>query len=218
MLISSLPFPPAGLELVIKQMFNHVMQAEAGIYEGGASLAQISHLRDVARRSDSTWIAEVGFNVGYSTLAFLESSPETKVVSFELDLRPCVKLAKEFIDERYPGRHELVVGDSQVTVPEFADAERAGPQGFDLVFIDGSHLYNVAANDIANTSRIAAYRATVVVDDLTPWYLWGAGPTRAWHEAVDAGRIEPLEYLVDGRLVDHIEGPADRAWAVGRFR
>lgn len=218
MLISSLPFAPAGLELVIKQAFRHVMQAEAGIYEGGASLAQISHLRDVARRSDSTWIAEIGFNVGYSTIGFLESSPETKVVSFELDLRPCVKLAKEFIDERYPGRHELVIGDSQVTVPEFADADRSGPIGFDLVFIDGSHMYEVAANDIDNIRRIAAHRATVVMDDLTPWYLWGAGPTRAWHEAVEAGKIEPLEYIVDGRIVSHIEGPADRAWAVGRFR
>lgn len=218
MLISSLPFAPAGLELVIKQAFHHVMQAEAGIYEGGASLAQISHLRDVARRSDSTWIAEIGFNVGYSTIGFLESSPETKVVSFELDLRPCVKLAKEFIDQRYPGRHELVVGDSQVTVPEFADAEKAGQFGFDLVFIDGSHMYEVAANDIDNIRRIAAHRATVVMDDLTPWYLWGAGPTRAWHEAVETGKIEPLEYIVDGRIVSRIEGPADRAWAVGRFR
>ena len=218
MLISSIPFAPAGLELVIKQMFNHVMQAEAGIYEGGASLAQISHLRDVARRSGSTWIAEIGFNVGYSTLAFLESSADAKVVSFELDLRPCVRLAKEFIDERYPGRHELVVGDSQVTVPAFADAGRAGAQGFDLIFIDGSHMYDVVSNDLRNCRRIGAHRATVVLDDLTPWYLWGAGPTRAWHEAVESGLVESLEYVVDGRIVDHIEGPADRAWAVGRFR
>ncbi|WP_051450515.1 class I SAM-dependent methyltransferase [Actinospica robiniae] len=218
MAVYTLSPAPARLELVVKHMFNHVMQAEAGIYEGGASLAQIEHLRDVARRSGSTWIAEIGFNVGYSTIGFLESSPEARVVSFELDLRPCVKLAKEFIDERYPGRHELVVGDSQVTVPEFAEACRAGSQGFDLVFIDGSHMYDVAANDIRNSARIAAQQATVVVDDLTPWYLWGAGPTRAWQEAVDSERIEALEYVVDGRIVDRIEGPADRAWAVGRFR
>lgn len=70
-------------------------------------------------------------------------------MSFELDRRRSVELAKEFVDERYPGRHELVIGNSVDTVPAYADE----------------------------------------------------------HES-----------LVDGRVVDVIKGPGDRAWAAGRHR
>jgi predicted O-methyltransferase YrrM len=205
------------LAQIVKQMFNHVQIAQAGVYEGGASLAQIRHLRDVARRSDATRIAEIGFNIGYSTIAFLESSPDAQVVSFELDLRPCVKLAKEFIDGRYPGRHELVIGDSATTVPAYADASREAVNEFDLIFIDGAHEYEAALADVRNSRGLAAPGAVVVMDDLTPWYLWGAGPTQAWHDSIAAGIVKPLEYLVDGEVVEKIEGPADRAWVVGQF-
>lgn len=209
--------PPAAFAPLIKQMFDHVRLAEAGIYEGGASLAQVASLSDTARRAGATRIAEIGFNVGYSTIGFLQSSPDVTVVSFELDHRSCVKLAKEFIDELYPGRHELVLGDSVQTVAEYADAHASPANRFDLVFIDGGHEYEVASADIRNARRIAAPGAVVVMDDLTPWYLWGTGPDRAWREAVSAGLVEPVEYLVDGERVESIEGPADRAWVVGRF-
>lgn len=202
----------------MKEMFRHVQQAHTGLYEGGTSVTQVAHLSSVAEHSGATRIAEIGFNIGYSTIGFLESSPHAHVVSFELDARPCVELAKEFIDSRYPGRHELVVGDSVSTVPEYAHVLGEGGAEFDLVFVDGSHEYQTVTADIRNSRRIAASGAIVIMDDLTPWYIWGEGPTQAWHESVAAGIIEPLEYLVDGQVVDAIEGPADRAWTVGRFR
>jgi predicted O-methyltransferase YrrM len=132
------------------------------------------------------------------------------VVSFELDRRPAVELAKDFVDARYPGRHELIVGDSRETVPRHGG-------GFDLVYVDGGHEYEIATADIANARGLAKPGGLVVVDDLVPWYPWGEGPYRAWREAVADGLIEPIESVVDGRVVDVIEEPGDRAWATGRW-
>jgi predicted O-methyltransferase YrrM len=193
---------------------NYVRAGGVNVYEGGASLAEASYLRDLARSAGTTLIAEIGFNVGFSALAFLASSPQARVVSFELDPRRSVTLAKEFVDSRYPERHELIVGSSLDTVPDFADTR---PERFDLVFVDGGHDYRVAAADIRNAVRVARPGAVVVMDDLTPWLAWGVGPAKAWYEAVDDGLIEPFEYFVDGQRVDEVEGPGDRAWAAGRF-
>ncbi|WP_130345929.1 O-methyltransferase [Herbihabitans rhizosphaerae] len=192
-------------------IYHHVRDNGGQVFEGGSSVEQATYLREFARRSGAKVIAEIGFNVGFSSLAFLEGSPDTRVVSFELDARRSVQLAKEFIDTRYPGRHELVVGDSTETVAGYAGAP------CDLVFVDGGHTYEIAAADIRNARRIARHGGLVVVDDLIPWYPWGIGPHRAWQEAIELGLIEPTEYLVDGRVVDEIAAPGGRAWGAGRF-
>jgi predicted O-methyltransferase YrrM len=195
-------------------VYYHVTGGGAQIYEGGASSVEATYLQQLSHRSGSVTVAEIGFNIGFSSIAFLESTPETTVVSFELDRRPAVELAKDFIDEQYPGRHELVIGDSRGTVPQYADA-RGG--GFDFVFVDGGHEYEVAMADIQNARRLAKPNGWVVIDDVIPWFPWGVGPYRAWQEAIANGLIKPVESFVDGHRVDVIEQPGDRAWATGRF-
>ena len=199
------------LERLMWEVYDHVRGNSARIDEGGASVAEATYLEDLARKSEATRIAEIGFNIGFSSIAFLESSPRTSVVSFELDRRPAVELAKGFVDARYPGRHELIIGDSRQTVPRHERGD------FDLVFVDGGHEYEIAAADLANAARLARPGGLVVVDDLVPWHPWGVGPYRAWQEALADGLIEPIESVVDGRVVDVIEEPGDRAWAAGRF-
>ena len=199
------------LEHLMWEVYDHVRGSGARIYEGGASVAEATYLRDLTQKYQAKAIAEIGFNIGFSSIAFLESAPDTTVVSFELDRRHAVELAKDFVDQRYPGRHELVIGDSRQTVPRY-EAER-----FDLVFVDGGHEYEIAAADIANAARLAKPGGLIVVDDLVPWYPWGEGPYRAWQEALDSGLVEAVESVVDGQAVDVIEEPGDRAWATGRF-
>jgi predicted O-methyltransferase YrrM len=183
------------------------------MYEGGASVEEALYLRNIARVTEARAIVEIGFNVGFSSIAFLESGPDVTVVSFELDRRHGVELAKQFVDERYPGRHELVIGNSVQAVPAYAEG-RAGT--FDLAFVDGGHEYEVATADIRNTCRLVRPGGIIVVDDLTPWYSWGAGPSQAWQEAIDDGLIDPLESFVDGKIVDTVAEPGDRAWAAAR--
>jgi predicted O-methyltransferase YrrM len=200
------------IERLMWDVYEYVRDNGARIYEGGASVAEALYLQELTRTSGAKTVAEIGFNVGFSSIAFLESSPDVTVVSFELDRRAAVELAKQFVDERYPGRHELVIGSSLKTVPGYAQAGH-----FDLVFVDGGHEYEVASSDIRGAHRIAKPGGLLVVDDLIPWYPWGVGPHQAWEEAIADGIIEPIESVVDGQVVDVIEEPGDRAWATARF-
>jgi predicted O-methyltransferase YrrM len=202
------------LERLMWEVYEYVRAGSARIYEGGASVAEATYLRDLAVSANAVHVAEVGFNVGFSSIAFLESSPAVEVVSFELDRRPAVELAKQFIDQRYPGRHHLVIGNSVETVPSYTE-DHGSP--FDLVFVDGGHEYETARADIANAVRIAKPGALIVVDDVIPWQPWGAGPHQAWQEAIAGRLVEPVELIVDGRVVEVIEEPGDRAWATGRI-
>jgi hypothetical protein len=204
----------SDLEKLMWDIYGYVRDNGGAVHEGGASVAEATYLRDLVRSSGSVLIAEIGFNVGFSALAFLESSPDTKVVSFELDLRRSVELAKAYIDERYPGRHELVVGDSTVMVPKYAETIA---EPMDLVFVDGGHTVEVAAADIANSRLISKSGALVVVDDLAPWFPWGEGPHEAWLAAIANGQIKPTANYVDGELVDEFVGPGDRAWGTATF-
>lgn len=204
---------PNPLEALMGHIYSHVRENGAAIFEGGASPVEAESLRELAASAGAARIAEIGFNVGFSALAFLESSPRACVVSFELNERRAVLLAKAFIDERYPGRHELVIGDSLDTLPRYADEH---PHAFDLVFVDGGHSKEIADSDIRHACRLARPAALVVVDDVIPWFPWGAGPYAAWNEAVGAGLLEPVELRLDGKLVAELVEPGGRAWAVGR--
>jgi len=201
------------LEALMGDIYLHVREQGAPVFEAGTNPIEAESLRELAAAAGAVRIAEIGFSVGFSALAFLESSAATNVVSFELDERRTVRLAKEFLDERYPGRHELVFGDSRDTLPYYADEH---PYAFDLVFVDGGRTHEIAASDIRHACRLARPQGLVVVDDVIPWLPWGAGPYDAWNEAVAAGLLEPVELRLDGQRVTEITEPGDRAWAVGR--
>ncbi|MEU7474414.1 class I SAM-dependent methyltransferase [Lentzea sp. NPDC042327] len=181
-----------------------------------SNLSQVLYLMYLARARKATRIAEIGFSIGFSSIAFLESSPAAQVTSFEIHDETPAKSAKEFIDSRYPGRHQLVYGDSTQTVPAFQAPPTS--DGFDLVFIDGAHEYPSVKADIANARRLAKPGATIVVNSMTPWFKWGIGPTTAWDEAVQDDVVTPLEHVSNAVAVSRIRGPIARAWAVGQFR
>ncbi|MGZ3145569.1 O-methyltransferase [Lentzea chajnantorensis] len=220
--LKSALFPDSGasdrarINALMEEVFQCAQGPGNALDDGISCLAQVLYLMYLARARKATSIAEVGFNIGYSSIAFLESSPQAKVTSFEINTEATVKSAKEFIDSRYPDRHQLVYGDSTQTVPAFQMPPSS--EGFDLVFIDGGHDYPCAKADIANARRLAKPGATIVVDDLTPWFKWGIGPTTAWDEAVRNDVVTPLEYMSDSVAVSRVEGPAERAWAVGQYR
>lgn len=136
-------------------------------------------------------VLEIGFNAGNSSFHFLSQHPGVRVTSFDLGEHAYVAAAKRHIDEEFPGRHTLLLGDSRETVPRFA-AENKGA-GFDFLFIDGGHDYPVALADLLNCRGLAREGATLVMDDTvrTPGWAraWTVGPTRAWDELLGRGAL-----------------------------
>ncbi len=126
-------------------------------------------------------ILEIGFNGGHSADIFLRNAPEAHVYSFDIGVHHYVKIGKEYIDQTYPGRHTLILGDSKVTIPQFQE----GP--VDLIFIDGDHSYEGAERDLQNCLRLAHENTLIIMDDTmyTQSWLqhWNVGPTKAWTEA-----------------------------------
>lgn len=140
--------------------------------------------------SDCKSIMEIGFNAGHSSELFLQNS-DANVVSFDLGVHSYGSVGKEFIDDKYAGRHELIVGDSQKTVPEYTAAHP--DKRFDLIFIDGGHEYSIAQADLMNCMRLASPRTLLIMDDIVHKKEWSAdwttGPTQAWQEALDSSRV-----------------------------
>jgi predicted O-methyltransferase YrrM len=185
--------------------------------EGFLRLDQASYLHNLLVHNPSVrTVLEIGFNAGHSSYVFLEARPDVQVVSFDLGEHGYVSAAKEFIDKKFPGRHQLVMGDSTVTVPQFR--ERCPDAVFDLAFVDGGHDYEVAIADLRNCQPLVAAGGLVVMDDLLEWKSWGIGPTRAWTEVSEEGLVTPLELVQDGKQVETVRRKsATAAWGLGRY-
>lgn len=185
--------------------------------EGSASNALLLFFaRLLQDNRDITTIAETGFNTGVSSRAFLAARPDTTVVSFDIGDHVSVRAAKKAIDRRFPRRHELVLGDSTVTLPAYA---RTHPgKKVDVVFIDGGHDYAVAKADLLNFQAMSHDRTIVIMDDITPWWYWGRGPTAVWQEALQAGLITQADLYKNGEPVSEPTGGAsDCIWGVGSY-
>jgi predicted O-methyltransferase YrrM len=203
------------MEKIQSWMFRSLLLRFSGPAEGSSSAAELLYLVQVAQRTGAPLIGEIGFNAGFSSYAFLNWVPDATVVSFDLGRHRSVRAAKKLIDKKFPGRHTLIRGDSRETVPEFADSNP--DKRFDLVFIDGGHDYDVAHADVMNIRRLSTQKTAVIMDDLVPWRWYGAGPTKAWDEAIQDGVIRQEEFFQDGEPVEAAQAPGDRAWALGRY-
>lgn len=183
--------------------------------EGTSSARQLRFLMSIVQRTNARRIAEIGFNTGASSYAFLNAHPHTHVVAFDLNEHASARTAKKLIDSKFPGRHTLIYGDSRESVPEYA---RRNPDSrFDLVFIDGGHQYEVAQADLANVCALCTDETVVIMDDLCPWRSYGAGPARAWGDAVRSGVVRQDALFKDGKPTKVIERPGKRAWAIGGY-
>jgi predicted O-methyltransferase YrrM len=167
-----------------------------GGYEGNVSSVpeQAADLVRLASDPSVKTMMEIGFNAGHSALSLLSASPNTTLISFDLNAYSSVQCAKEYIDTAFPGRHTLIIGDSTTTVPAFSAANPT--KTFDLIFIDGGHTFDVALTDLLNCKHLARADTVVIMDDVI-FELdvdYSVGPTRAWKECVARGIIEEVKY------------------------
>ncbi|CAM9892349.1 unnamed protein product, partial [Ectocarpus fasciculatus] len=116
-------------------------------------------------------ICEVGFNAGHSSLNWLlYSRPSTKVLAFDLGEHEYMRHALDFLQVVFPGRLEVLIGDSSVSIPAYAVAEEAAgrdPHACNILFVDGDHSEDGAYADLVNFRALASRDWNVLaIDDL----------------------------------------------------
>ncbi len=140
-------------------------------------------------------ILEIGFNAGHSADTFLSHSL-AHVTSFDLQTRDYVQIAKEYIDQKYPSRHTLIIGDSVKTIPLYIKDHPN--KKFDLIYIDGGHTEEIAYADLMNCRELAHSNTLVIMDDVVlktdQQRDWSLGPSKVWAQA-----------MLD-KVVIHVEG------------
>ena len=139
----------------------------------------------IKQHPEISLIGEIGFNAGHSSQLFLDARPQTKVISFDIGYWPYVKTGKNYIDRFYPRRHELILGDSLVTVPLFH--QKNPNTQFDLIFVDGGHSYECAKGDIENMRNLAKPSTFIVVDDMQ-----APAVAKAWEDSKNEGLVEEI--------------------------
>lgn len=164
-------------------------------FEGGSgdTPAQRRRLREICIDYKCKNIMEIGFNAGHSADLFLNVKDDVLVTSFDLGQHDYVLYGKSYIDQKYPFRHNLIIGDSKKTVNQFQRNNL--DVKFDLIFIDGDHSEVGALTDLVNSSYLAHRDTIVVLDDTRtsgPIQGWNVGPNYAWKKCVDSGYIHQI--------------------------
>jgi predicted O-methyltransferase YrrM len=139
-------------------------------------------------------VMEIGFNAGHSAEVFLQNNKDLILTSFDLGRHNYVTTAKEYIDNTYPNRHTLILGDSRKTIPIYINNNKETK--FDIIFIDGGHDYDIAKSDMENCFHLAHKDTIVILDDTVftkGWeQAWTIGPTRTWLEHLEQNKIIEL--------------------------
>jgi predicted O-methyltransferase YrrM len=173
--------------------------------EGHTSAKQQKQMSELITHyiPEAEYVMEIGFNGGHSAESFLKFNDKVKVVSFDIGDHSYVFEAKKYMDEHYPDRHSLVIGNSTETIPLYQDRDN-----FDVIFIDGGHFYGIAKADLMNCKRLAHKKTLVFMDDVVRKPQWTKsytqGPTQAWQEALEMGVVRELgaiEYSIGRGMV-----------------
>lgn len=134
---------------------------------------------------------EIGFNAGHSAEVFLKNNPTLRLTSFDIARSNVIYSSKKYIDDMYPGRHKLIIGDSNITVPKFSNDNK--DIKFDIIFIDGGHEYEVCKTDLNNCLSLSHKDTIVILHDTCftkDWgFSWTFGPTKVWEEFVNENKI-----------------------------
>jgi hypothetical protein len=142
-------------------------------------------------------IGQTGFNVGHSVDLMLGARPSAKIISFQLrrkagsEARRACTQGAAFIDNKYPGKHSLIYGNSQQTLVQFGREHGCIGSFFDVVLVDGGHSFKCAHADILHFRPLARQDAILIVDDVRgkPAHPWEKGPSRAWRTVVNVGLV-----------------------------
>jgi hypothetical protein len=177
-----------------------------GYKEAGTNVQEYKWEMALVNEVQAKRICQTGFNTGTSALAFLCAANDTIVHSYDLGEHAYASTQSDFLTEMFPGRHELVLGDSTKTLQRAIEqlAQLRGEASYitpgavpadtlcDLAFVDGGHTYDIALADITNFRRLTKPGGRLLVEncnaDNVERALGGVGAVnKAYLEALNQG-------------------------------
>lgn len=178
------------------------MEGHAPTYELEAWLDYPGEVNIRPRR-----ICEVGLNGGHSAAAWLCAFPDASYVGFDLLAKRVSQPSLAFLQRSFPGRIQVIAGDTTRTLLEKARQEQLG---CDVLSVDGGHSHRVALSDLIHIRRLAAPRHALIMDDLRcPWWVCRE-PSLAWAQLVRRGDVVEHKCEV-------VMGHAMAGYCVGAF-
>jgi hypothetical protein len=183
--------------------------------EGKSStyLDKVRLMKRLAQHEEVDTVCEIGFNAGHSALLWLASGVR-RVLSFELGQYPYSAKAISWLDKRYRGRFQVVMGDSLNSVPAFH--EMWPDERCNLLFIDGGHLYQHTMGDLENFRKMRNESFHyLLVDDTNQadvamaWRTYKERGLAEEKEVVWSEYSEDLYFTSTGSLAPHPEGIID---------
>jgi len=108
-------------------------------------------------------ILEIGFNAGHSALLFLLANPDSKLLCFDIVSHKYTMPCFEYLNSLFPGRLNIIPGDSTITVPEFYKNNITIK--FDLIHIDGCHYGEIPKKDLDNCYNLLDNDGILIFDD-----------------------------------------------------
>lgn len=160
--------------------------------EGYSNSAQIYFYKNLLETNKNIKrIIEIGFNVGLSSFAFLNSREDVKVLSIDLGEYNYILGCKKLIDGYFPERHLLLIGDSTSCLPGIKDF--LGGEPVDLFFIDGNHIDPYPQIDLNNAINCYCDKDTIImIDDWCETYGKN-GVIQTIENSIKSDKIELIE-------------------------
>ncbi len=168
------------------------------ITEGSLLGDEAKFLHDFITKHNCKDVMEIGFNGGLSSYVILSTKPDVNLISFDIGEHPYVLNAKKLIDEFFPRRHTLIIGDSVNTLPMYNSSK------FDMIFVDGDHKEEAVEKDITNSLTLLKPGGFIIADD--------------YYQKENVGVDKAVNNLIQSKVVKVYDGPhkgaADRGWIV----
>lgn len=140
----------------------------------------------------SEYILELGFTGGFVSLHMLATT-RAQVITIDKMNFDYHYLGKNFIDSKFPGRHNLLVGVPKY-LNQYLEDHYKGIK-FGLIYINKSREYTHIYNYFKYYKKYAHEDTIIFVKGVTPHEAWGIGAYMAMNKAISDGLLILIEHI-----------------------